>query len=105
MLEADMCVAVIGGMDRLKKHYLEEAKKVGVQLKVFTKLEKDTAKKIGEVDAIVIFTNKVSHELKLTIKKAYPNKKCPHLMCHSCGVSSLIKCLENLQKMKQKGGM
>jgi len=40
-----MCVAVIGGMDRLKKHYLEEAKKVGVQLKVFTKLEKDTAKK------------------------------------------------------------
>jgi hypothetical protein len=38
MLEADMCVAVIGGMDRLKKHYLEEAKKVGVQLKVFLTL-------------------------------------------------------------------
>jgi len=99
-----MCVALIGGMDRLKKHYVEEAKKVGVQLRVFTKLEKDTAKKIGDVDAIVIFTNKISHELKLTIKKVYPIKKCPYMMCHSCGVSSLIKCLESLKKMKQKGG-
>jgi hypothetical protein len=100
-----MCVALIGGMDRLEKHYIEEADKLGIKLKVFTKLEKNSDKKIGKVDAVVIFTDKVSHELKTTIRKNFSIKKCPCLLCHSCGVSSLRKCLENLILIKQKGGM
>jgi len=97
-----MCIAVIGGMDRLEKHYIEEASKLGVKLKVFTKLEKDLHKKIGNVDAVVVFTNKVSHELKESMRKSFSVKKCPCLMCHSCGVSSLRKCIEYLKKNKQK---
>lgn len=97
-----MCVALIGGMDRLEKHYIEEANKLGVKLKVFTKLEKDVHKKIGNVDAVVIFTNKVSHELKESIRKNFSFKKCPCLMCHSCGISSLRKSIEYLKKIKEK---
>ncbi|MGB9667725.1 MAG: DUF2325 domain-containing protein [Thermosulfidibacteraceae bacterium] len=91
-----MCVALIGGMDRLKHHYLEEAKRMNVTLKVFTKLEKNVEKRIGKVDGVIIFTNKVSHELKDTLKKL--KIECPCILCHSCGVSSLRKCLESLQK-------
>ncbi|MGB9809993.1 MAG: DUF2325 domain-containing protein [Caldanaerobacter sp.] len=40
-----------------------------VTLKVFTKLEKDLEKRVGKVDGVIIFTNKVSHELKATFKK------------------------------------
>ncbi|MGC8915161.1 MAG: DUF2325 domain-containing protein [Thermosulfidibacteraceae bacterium] len=87
-------------MDRLKRHYLEEAKKMDVTLKVFTKLEKDLKKRVGKVDGVIIFTNKVSHELKATLKKI--NLQCPCIMCHSCGVSSLKKCIETLQKSKGK---
>jgi len=95
-----MCIILIGGMDRLKRHYLEEAKKMNVTLKVFTKLEKDLKKRVGKVDGVIIFTNKVSHELKATLKKI--NLQCPCIMCHSCGVSSLKKCIERLQKSNGK---
>ncbi|MGC9018038.1 MAG: hypothetical protein ACP5JQ_07695 [Caldimicrobium sp.] len=40
-----MCIALIGGMDRLERHYFEEAKKMNVTLKVFTKLEKNLEKR------------------------------------------------------------
>jgi len=32
-----MCVALIGGMDRLERDYETEARKHGVELRVFTK--------------------------------------------------------------------
>lgn len=100
-----MCVALIGGMDRLERHYIEEAKKLGVELRVLTKPSKDVEKKVGRVDAVVIFTNKVSHELKERAKKCSFSKECLCVLCHSCGVSSLRKCLENLKKIKQQGGL
>ena len=59
-----MCVALIGGMDRLERQYINEAERVGVDIKVFTKPEANMASKIGRVDAVVIFTNKVSHKAK-----------------------------------------
>jgi hypothetical protein len=85
-------------MDRLERHYFEEAKKMNVTLKVFTKLEKNLEKKMGKVDGVIVFTNKVSHELKAILKKM--NMQCPCLMCHSCGISSLRKCIESLQKQQ-----
>ncbi len=59
-----MCVALIGGMDRLKRHYINEAKQFGVELKVFTKHKTGISSRIKNVDAVVIFTNKVSHRAK-----------------------------------------
>lgn len=97
-----MCVALIGGMDRLEKHYTEEATKHNIKLKVFTKIGKNTMKKIGEVDAVVIFTNKVSHGLTNTIKRYCYSKNIPFLMVHSCGISTLKNCIENIKNKKNE---
>lgn len=94
-----MCVALIGGMDRLERHYIHEAGKSGIELKVFTK-HKRMLSKIRNVDAIVIFTNKVSHNAKKEVMDLAKAKKIPVYMYHSCGICTLrncIRCLKNRQ--------
>ena len=59
-----MCVALIGGMKRLEKNYVAEAKKYGINLKVFNVSGPSMSSKLKSVDAVVVFTNKVSHNAK-----------------------------------------
>ena len=92
-----MCVAVIGGMDRLKRHYMNEAERLGITLKVFTKSETEITKKINRVDAVIIFSNKVSHKAKTETMKAIKTKAIPFVMHHSCGLSSLKNILSDLK--------
>ncbi len=92
-----MCVAIIGGMDRLEKHYMNEAERLGITLKVFTKFETEIAKKINRVDAVIIFSDKVSHKAKTAAMKAIKTKAIPLAMHHSCGLSSLRNILTDLK--------
>jgi len=89
-----MCVALFGGMDRLEKHYLEEADRVGIALRVFTRSEVNIAAKVRRVDAMVIFTNKVSHRVKSEAMSAARANGIPVFFHHACGVCSLRNCLE-----------
>ncbi len=91
-----MCIALIGGMDRLEKHYLEAAEIAGVDLRIFTKSEANLCSKIKNVDAMVIFTNKVSHRFKTEAMKVARAKGISVFMHHSCGVCSLRDCLNCL---------
>ncbi|MDW7971730.1 MAG: DUF2325 domain-containing protein [Thermodesulfovibrio sp.] len=100
-----MSILLVGGMDRLERHYLKEAIQRGVNLKVYTKPTKDIGRKIGKIDAIVIFTDKVSHSVKNKIINLAKAKKIPCFMYHSCGICTFRKCLDCLQKLKQKGGL
>ncbi len=100
-----MSILLLGGMDRLERHYLKEASQRGINLKVFTKPTKYIGKKIGMVDAIVIFTDKVSHSVKHEVINFARSKGIPLFMYHSCGLCTLRKCLECLQNLKQKGGL
>jgi hypothetical protein len=59
-----MYIALSAGMDRLERHYLEEAAKLGVDLRVFTRSEAGSSSKIRNVEAMVIFTNEISHQVK-----------------------------------------
>ncbi len=93
-----MCVALIGGMERLQKHYINEAQKFGVDLKVFSKSENGISEKIENVDALVIFTNKVSHRLKKEVMKKAKANNIPALMYHSCGICTLRNCFNTLTK-------
>ena len=80
-------------MDRLERHYLEEAAKFGVDLRVFSRSEARISAKIRNVDAMVIFTNKVSHQVKnqaMSVAKAH---NIPVFMHHSCGICTLRECL------------
>ncbi len=99
-----MCIALIGGMDRLERHYIEEAEKIGVDLRVFTRQEANIASKIRNADAMLIFTNKVSHKVKAqAIREARANGIPVH-MRHSCGVCTFRNCLDCLVTMNSNGG-
>ncbi|MCJ2164338.1 MULTISPECIES: DUF2325 domain-containing protein [unclassified Pseudodesulfovibrio] len=91
-----MCAAIIGGMDRLKKEYLTEAKKNGIKIKHFTGKERKISKTLGNVDFVVMFTNKVSHKARTEVLDAVRGKGVPVYMHHSCGLSTLRKQLEEM---------
>lgn len=91
-----MCITLIGGMDRLEKHYKEEAVRAGVELQVFTKSENNIGVKMKKADAVVIFTNKVSHRVKKEAMNAARVNDIPVFMHHSCGVCTLRECLNCL---------
>ena len=92
-----MCVALIGGMDRLKRNYIEEAKKYGVELKIFNKHVTGIVSKIKNMDALIIFTNKVSHKAKKEAMNIAKTKNIPIYMYHSCGICTLRDCLNCLK--------
>lgn len=88
-----MCAALIGGMDRLKRDYVNEAKKNGIKLKHYTGKERKISGSLGSVDFVVLFTNKVSHKARKDVLSAARGQDVPVIMHHSCGISSLKKCL------------
>ncbi len=91
-----MCVALIGGMDRLERDYEAEARKHGVELRVYTKTKTGLATRLKTVDVMVMFTGKVSHQLKREAVSAARSRSIPVIMAHSCGVCSLRECLQRL---------
>ncbi|WP_333654150.1 DUF2325 domain-containing protein [Dissulfurispira sp.] len=97
-----MCVALIGGMDRLERDYINEAEKAGIHLKVFTKPESGLSSKIKNVDAVVIFTNKVSHKARREVMNTAKAKNIPVFMYHSCGVCTLRDCLVCIKQGKEE---
>ena len=50
--------------------------------------------KIGNPDAMIVFTNKISHEAKRKAVQVARSRNIPLQMVHSCGVSSLRECLK-----------
>jgi hypothetical protein len=93
-----MCVALIGGMDRLERNYISEAERLGIDLKVYTRSETGIASKIKNVNAVVIFTNKVSHKAKKEVMNIAKLRNIPVFMYHSCGICTLRDCLSCLKK-------
>jgi hypothetical protein len=87
-----MCVALIGGIDRLERHYTEAAERAGVGLRVFSRSEVNIVAKLKHMDAMLIFTNKVSHRVKTEAMKAAKLQGIPVYMQHSCGVCTLREC-------------
>ena len=88
-----MCVALIGGMKRLEAHYLENAARLGIDLRVFNESETNIGRKIKGMDAIVIFTNKVSHRLRNEALKTARANGIRIVLEHSCGVCTFRECL------------
>lgn len=91
-----MCIAVVGGMARLQPHYQEEAERFGVKLKLFNTLQVGMAAKLRHIDALVIFTNKVSHSARREAVSAARGAGIPILQVHSCGVCTLRDCFRCL---------
>lgn len=91
-----MCVAVIGGMNRLERHYRQEATQAGIELRIFNESETNIGAKLKYVDALLIFTNKVSHRARKEALNAVKGRTIPVFMAHSCGICTLRDCLNCL---------
>ena len=88
-----MSVTLIGGMDRLKPEYISTAEALGHDLKCISRNERNFVAKIGNPDALIVFTNKISHEAKRKAQQAARSRNIPIRFVHSCGVSTLRECL------------
>ncbi|BAV92288.1 DUF2325 domain-containing protein [Candidatus Desulfovibrio trichonymphae] len=97
-----MSFTLIGGMDRLRQKYIAAAKQDGHTLKCFSRNEHNLTDKIGYPDALIVFTNKVSHEAKRKAVQLANARNIPVRLVHSCGVSSLKACLNLSQSLKNE---
>lgn len=88
-----MSITLIGGMDRLKPEYMAAASTGGHSLKFISRNERNFTEKMGNPDAVIVFTNKVSHEAKRKALQLAKTRKIPIHMVHSCGLSTLKECL------------
>lgn len=88
-----MCVALIGGMDRAKNDYKRAASRYGIILRHFERECRNMEEKLGDADAIIIFTNRISHNARNIAFSKGKEAGIPVFMCHSCGVSSLKRCI------------
>ncbi len=96
-----MCVGLIGGMDRLKRHYVKEAEKFDVELKVFNRWEVNLSKKINYLNALIVFTDKVSDTARKEAMDVARNRQIPILIFHSSGISTLRNGLDFIKNRKK----
>jgi len=84
-------------MTRLERHYRQEATQAGIELRVFNQSEVNIGAKLKNVDALLIFTNKVSHRARHEAISVAKAQNIPVFQYHSCGVCTLRNCLNCIQ--------
>ena len=92
-----MSVAILGGLDRLKPHYLKQGRSLGFSnMKVFSRKIPDMVKRLSKFERIVICTGNVAHTMvEGTVRMAHING-IPISHSHSSSVSAMKKCLEKI---------
>lgn len=96
-----MSIILVGGMDRLGEQYRKEAQELGMDLSIFSQANPTMRCKIKRADAVVIFTNKVSHQARHEAFTAAKKQGIPIFMHHACGVCTLRECLNCLNLILQ----
>lgn len=91
-----MSIVLVGGMTRLEARYREEARKHGHELHVFSQANARMAARIRTSDAMILFTNKISHHARNEAVLAAKKDDVPIFMFHSCGLCTLRDCLRCL---------
>jgi hypothetical protein len=92
-----MSIAILGGLDRLKPHYLRHGRSLGFKnVKVFSKKFPDMVKRLSKFERIVICTGNVAHEMvEGTVRMAQING-IKIGRTHSSSVSAMKKCFEQI---------
>ena len=90
-----MSIAIVGGLDRLKRSYERKCKDMGYRVQVFKRVP-NLANRILGTDGIVIFTGTVAHPMAEEATRAARMRNIPLERSHSSGVSALIRCLDGL---------
>jgi hypothetical protein len=82
-------------MDRLRQDYIGTAKALGIELKVFTGQERSIKHQLGDLDMIILFTNKLSHAARVEAVRYAKSNNIPLHMSHSSGIAALRKYFED----------
>ena len=92
-----MSIAILGGLDRLKPHYLRHGRSLGFNnIKVFSKKFPDKVKRLSKFERIVICTGNVAHTMvEGTVRMAQING-IQIGRTHSSSVSAMKKCFEQI---------
>lgn len=92
-----MTVAVVGGLDRLERHYTALAKEHDdLKIKVYSQLKPKMAEKIASADGVVLFTNVVSHNAAREVYRLARDKGLAVVACHRASVSAMRECVDVL---------
>ena len=97
-----MSVAIVGGLDRLKKSYERKCKDMGYRVKVFSKRVPNLANRVLGTDGIIIFTGTVAHPMAEEATRVARMRNIPLERSHSSGVSALKRCLDSLSENEIK---
>src|SRR3989304_2381299 len=88
-----MTVALVGGLDRLEQRYRSEAKHQDVDLRVFNKPTCNLSCKLAGVDAVILFTDLVSHASAEQVYKLARAKSVCLICSHNSSLSAARRCL------------
>ena len=92
-----MSIAILGGLDRLKPHYLRHGRSLGFKnVKVFSKKFPDMVKRLSKFERIVICTGNVAHEMVEGTVRMAQNNGIQIGRTHSSSVSAMKKCFEQI---------
>ena len=98
-----MSVTLVGGMTRLRKDYEGVAKKLGVDLTVFTGEESCLVDKIGKPDLTILLTDMLSHNARTRVLQKIRGTGIPVHFLKTNGISGLRRYLSALVE-EQRGG-
>lgn len=89
-----MSVAIIGGLDRLKRSYEEKGNRLGYRVKVFSHKVPNLGERLSGMDRIVIFTGTVAHQMVNEVVRIARKYNIPVGRVHNSSVSAMARCLE-----------
>ncbi len=92
-----MSVVIVGGHDRMVCQYKKICKAHKCKAKVFTKKAGNLGNQIGSPDAIIIFTNTVSHQMVKSAVVEGEKANADIIRCHTSSGSALNEILENIK--------
>ena len=92
-----MNIAIAGGMKKLEKNYRSIGKKYGIKCKTYNTETPNFSKCIKNVDAVILCTNTVSHNMaKICCKVCKKYDVCLKRV-HSSSVSQLDKAMAGIK--------
>lgn len=95
-----MTVALIGGIDRLERHYKNAAKDQQICVKIYNKKLPKLEKRLKSVDGIILFTAEVSHCATRCVRKVAEGYKIPVVSSNTSGLTAFEKSIRKLKREK-----
>ncbi len=92
-----MSVAIIGGLDRLKRSYEKECRDRGFYARVFSQRIPNMARRMDGVNRILIFTGTVANPMGTEAVRVAKDKHIPVYRCHYSSISDLKRSLNGIK--------